>query len=62
MVLKVILLKLTFLFFLARPHSIWDLSSPNQELNLCLLLWKHGILTAGQSRKFPEADYSLKVK
>ena len=30
-----------YFFFLALPHSMWDLSSPYQGLNLCPLQGKH---------------------
>ena len=33
--------------FLAIPHSMRDLSSPDQRLNPCPLQWKHGVLTTG---------------
>ena len=33
--------------FLAVPHSMRDLRSPDQRLNSCPLWWKHGVLTTG---------------
>ena len=36
-----------FFFFLAVPHGLWDLSSPDQGSNTGPLPWKCGVLTTG---------------
>ena len=41
---------LTYHCFLAVPHGMWDLSSP-QGLNPCPLQWKPGVLTTGPPGK-----------
>ena len=41
---------LTYHCFLAVPHGMWDLSSP-QGLNPCPLQWKRGVLTTGPPGK-----------
>ena len=40
-------------FFHAAPQDMWDLSSPDQELNPRPLRWKCGVLTNGPPGKPP---------
>ena len=41
----------SFFFFLAMPFGFWDLSSPNQGLNLGPWQWKLEVLTTGNSQR-----------
>ena len=53
-------LRFSFFFFifkflyLARSHSIWDLTSPTRDQNLCFLQWKLSVLTTERPRNSPK--------
>ena len=49
---------LFFFFFLVVPHSLWDLSSPNQGLNLGPWQWKPRSLTTEPPENFQETFLS----
>ena len=46
--------------FLAVPHSMRDLRSPDQRLNSCPLWWKHGVLTTGFPGNLPDPGIELR--